>query len=418
MNKIESSQQLLPDVTVLNDLPTDGITCLQYLHKHQHRSEELLVSTSWDGHVRIHNTTSTNRSCVLDYNMNSGPLLSLTTLQSPQFSSSSSTSLVTGGCDGSIRQLDIETSTMTLIGKHVNTNKDVSNSGGTMDSSSQQSSSSSQPVVACSCLASIYPNIVISAGWHQQLHVWDIRMSQSSTSSKTLPQHTISLPGKAFAMDIDPKYHNLIAVATSGRRNCFIDIRYSSDNNNSSSDNHAQVVEDCALIMDRESSLKYQTRCLKFFPDGDSIVVGSIEGRAAVEFLDDLESLRRRPNTTVNVTNNATTSQNTKFAFKCHRINDMVYPVNAVVCHPLYGTFATGGCDGTVGMYHYIYLSLLLSIVCSMYRATYRFFGVLLTCRTHSVHIRIHSILGCHKQEKDYIHCTNLPNIHISIGIQ
>ena len=83
MNKIESSQQplqqqqqLLPDVTVLNDLPTDGITCLHYLHKQplERSDEELLASTSWDGHVRIHNTSSTNRSCVLDYNMNSGPL--------------------------------------------------------------------------------------------------------------------------------------------------------------------------------------------------------------------------------------------------------------------------------------------------------------------------------------------------------
>jgi WD40 repeat protein len=37
-----------------------------------------------------------------------------------------------------------------------------------------------------------------------------------------------------------------------------------------------------------------------------------------------------------------------KYAFKCHRQNDIVYPVNDIAFHPTYGTFATGGCDGTV----------------------------------------------------------------------
>ena len=37
-----------------------------------------------------------------------------------------------------------------------------------------------------------------------------------------------------------------------------------------------------------------------------------------------------------------------KYAFKCHRINDTIYPVNAIAFHPIHGTFATGGADGTV----------------------------------------------------------------------
>ncbi len=36
-----------------------------------------------------------------------------------------------------------------------------------------------------------------------------------------------------------------------------------------------------------------------------------------------------------------------RYAFKCHRSNDIVYPVNAIAFHPTFGTFATGGCDGT-----------------------------------------------------------------------
>ena len=44
------------------------------------------------------------------------------------------------------------------------------------------------------------------------------------------------------------------------------------------------------LLADRESSLKYQTRCVRFFgsPETVGIAVGSIEGRVAIEYMDDL----------------------------------------------------------------------------------------------------------------------------------
>jgi hypothetical protein len=36
-----------------------------------------------------------------------------------------------------------------------------------------------------------------------------------------------------------------------------------------------------------------------------------------------------------------------KYAFKCHRISDTIYPVNTIAFHSQFGTFATGGADGT-----------------------------------------------------------------------
>ena len=44
---------------------------------------------------------------------------------------------------------------------------------------------------------------------------------------------------------------------------------------------------------------------------------------------------------------------NKPFSFRCHRTKDnfgteMIYPVNAIAMHPIYGTFATGGADGSV----------------------------------------------------------------------
>lgn len=39
-------------------------------------------------------------------------------------------------------------------------------------------------------------------------------------------------------------------------------------------------------VFDRESSLKYQTRCVRCFPDGQGFAVASIEGRVALEYFD------------------------------------------------------------------------------------------------------------------------------------
>jgi cell cycle arrest protein BUB3 len=95
--------------------------------------------------------------------------------------------------------------------------------------------------------------------------LWDVR------TSGTAPLFSLALPAKAFCIDYNAQ-HNRIVVGTAGRKTCIIDVR-------------GGKVE---LVLERESSLKYQTRCVKFFPKGNGLVLGSIEGRVAVEFLEDL----------------------------------------------------------------------------------------------------------------------------------
>jgi cell cycle arrest protein BUB3 len=85
----------------------------------------------------------------------------------------------------------------------------------------------------------------------------------------------------------------------------------------------------------RESSLKYQTRCIRAFPDKQGYVLSSIEGRVAVEYLDPKPEVQKK-----------------KYAFKCHRVKEdgveKIFPVNAIAFHNVYSTFATGGSDGFV----------------------------------------------------------------------
>ena len=112
---------------------------------------------------------------------------------------------------------------------------------------------------------------------------------------------------------------NRIVVGTSNRHVLIYDVRNLS-----------------APEQQRESSLKFQTRCIRCFPNGKGYALSSIEGRVAMEYFD-----------------MSAAAQAKKYAFKCHRAVDdkgidTVYPVNALAFHPTHGTFATGGCDGKV----------------------------------------------------------------------
>ena len=252
-----------------------------------------------------------NKSHLTTQAMDCGPILSMAVASS--ISSGVGGVVFAGGIDGSVKQFDVASSSVSLVGMH--------------HSSSTGNDVSSQKV-ACSCLASLgdnNPSLIASAGWDSNFYLWDTRTSGAKAAC------SIELPGKAFSMDATLDGTKVV-VATSGRRMCFFDIRHQQSvavptENDDKENNLAK------LLLNRESSLKYQTRCVKFFPNGIGMAVGSIEGRVAIEYLDD-----------IGIKSNG----KKKYAFKCHRVNDTIYPVNALAFHPTIGTFATGGADGSV----------------------------------------------------------------------
>lgn len=80
-----------------------------------------------------------------------------------------------------------------------------------------------------------------------------------------------------------------------------------------------------------DSVLKYQTRDIKLIPDGSGYVIGSIDGRVAVEYFD---------------------NPSDQFAFRCHRMKlsdvQFVFPVNTLLFRPNTDILFTGGADGCV----------------------------------------------------------------------
>lgn len=154
-------------------------------------------------------------------------------------------------------------------------------------------------------------NLLITGSWDSTIKIWDPKSPNSCIGICNQPDkvYTISLSNEK------------LVVGTAGRHVYIYDMRNMNEPQQK-----------------RESSLKYQTRCVKCYPNGQGYALSSIEGRVAMEYFDPSPEIQAK-----------------KYAFKCHRISqngvDIVYPVNTISFHKGYGTFATGGCDGIVNIW-------------------------------------------------------------------
>lgn len=153
-------------------------------------------------------------------------------------------------------------------------------------------------------------NIIITGSWDKQVKLWDARMPNCIS----IHDHG----EKVFTLDT---CEEKLVVGTDNRRIRIWNLK------------NMQVPE-----QSRDSSLRYQTRCIRCFPNKQGFALSSIEGRVAVEYFDMNSEIQKK-----------------KYAFKCHRskTNDteLIYPVNAISFHNMYNTFATGGSDGMVNIW-------------------------------------------------------------------
>eukprot|EP01095_Lingulamoeba_sp_RSL-Kostka_P002173 TRINITY_DN13061_c0_g1_i1.p1 TRINITY_DN13061_c0_g1~~TRINITY_DN13061_c0_g1_i1.p1 ORF type:complete len:355 (-),score=109.42 TRINITY_DN13061_c0_g1_i1:103-1167(-) len=273
----------------LNDPPTDGITNVEFLD-----SSDFLIASSWDTNVRLYDVK--NNNCISQYS-HSGAVLDC---------SYNDNTIYSGSLDTTIKKYNIQTQTETEIGSHEK---------------------------AVSCVEySTLGNLLITGSWDKNIKLWDERIENNTNSVITIPQNN-----KVFALSV---LKNRLIVGTAERKINIYDIRnlptfQSSSNslNNITIENNAECIE-----QSRESSLKYQTRCIQIFPDLTGYALGSVEGRVAIEYFDPSQEV-----------------QSKKYAFKCHRSKnngiDFVFPVNCIAFHQSYGTFATGGCDHIVNIW-------------------------------------------------------------------
>ncbi|CAG7728841.1 unnamed protein product [Allacma fusca] len=237
-------------------------------------SSQLLVASSWDSYVRLYDVVNNNLRH--KYSHQGHPVLDCALQDTYR--------VYSAGLDGVIMGYDFSSETPSRLGQH--------------DDSVR-------------CIEySTEKNLVVSGSWDTNVKLWDPR-STTCTGSHSQNEQVYSMSLK----------DEMLIVGTSGRKIIVWDFRNMS-----------------APLQQRDSLLKYQTRCLRIFPNKQGYVLSSIEGRVAVEYFD--------PNPEI---------QKKKYAFKCHRIKEggteCIYPVNAISFHSEHSTFATGGSDGFVNVW-------------------------------------------------------------------
>ncbi|KAB5523906.1 WD40-repeat-containing domain protein [Coniochaeta sp. 2T2.1] len=275
--------------------PTDAVSAISFA---PHSPTRFLVS-SWDKNVYLYNIATSEDE-------HTASLLSTFPHQAPVLDvcfGATDDEAYTAGMDWTVCSLDLTNNNQSVLSKHA-------------------------APVRC-VVYSPQSSLVVSASWDSTLHV------HSPSNPDT--HLTISLPGKPHALAASP---TKLVVAMTARLVHIYDLPALATALSTLVSTGTQPA--VTPWQQRESSLKFLTRAVSCMPNDAGYATSSIEGRVAVEWFEDTPE-----------------SQSRKYAFKCHRQTapeeegggDVVYPVNALAFHPVYGTFASAGGDGTVALW-------------------------------------------------------------------
>lgn len=235
----------------------------------------MLMSSSWDRSVRLYDIASSSHLKV-SYTHAGAVLDCCFSDPSHAFS---------GGLDKSLKTFDFNSMMETPVGRHMDAIKCVE---------------------FCPELG-----VCATGSWDKTVKLWDTRQKHCIGTYDQSGE-------KVYSMSVCGER---LIVATSNKKVLVWNLK------------NMQFAE-----QRRQSSLKFQTRCVCSFPTSDGFVLSSIEGRVAVEFLDVDQDVQKK-----------------KYAFKCHRLKEdgveHIYPVTAISFHKIHKTFATGGGDGFVNIW-------------------------------------------------------------------
>lgn len=195
------------------------------------------------------------------------------------------------GCDGQVRAWDVRhgpiPSAVQVVGKH------------------------DQPVRVMKFNPEL--NCLVTGSWDKTVKLWDLR--------SPAPAQSYNFPERVYAMDAKG---DALVVGTADKMINIYNIR---------SGNTA-----CGSY---KSPLSYQLRNIKLFANLEGYAVSCIEGRVALDYFHEMDTLAKIRN------NNAQKPANIKsFVFKCHRHDADIYAVSVLDFYKN-NALLTAGSDGT-----------------------------------------------------------------------
>jgi mRNA export factor len=104
--------------------------------------------------------------------------------------------------------------------------------------------------------------MLVTGSWDKTIKYWDLRQSQ--------PVATVQCQERVYTMDVSGK---LLVVGTADR---YINV--------------INLDEPSKFYKTIQSPLKWQTRAISCFPDSSGFAVGSIEGRCAIQYVEEKDS--------------------------------------------------------------------------------------------------------------------------------
>ena len=228
----------------------------------------LLVGTSWDNQVRAWEVQPNGQAIGKASHAHQQPPLTCCW-------SSDGSKVFSGGCDNQAKMWDLGSNSQQQVAGH------------------------DAPIRHMAWIQEM--NVLVTGSWDKTLRYWDLRQQT--------PVHKHDLPERCYALSVN---YPLLVVGTAERHIQIFNLQSAPH----------QVYDSL------ESPLKYQTRCIKAFPNRTGYLIGSIEGRVAVHHVEKQD-------------------KKNDFTFKCHRgVGNLIYAVNDMAFHPTQGTFVTVGSDG------------------------------------------------------------------------
>ncbi|KAF1970525.1 Poly(A)+ RNA export protein-like protein [Bimuria novae-zelandiae CBS 107.79] len=275
---------LSKDVEVQQGMPSDSISDLAFSPTH-----DFLAMTSWDKYLTIFEVTANGtvgKWRAKTINPQNKEEIPLCLAWSPD-----GTKIAAGGADGHVFYYDLA----------------VLGTGDIVHSHLWQPHSAG--VKGLRWFTFQGKPVLITGSWDKSVKYFDM------STGTPIEMGTLQCQERVYSMDVR---NQLLVIATAERHIHIVNLQ-----------------EPSKIHKTISSPLKWQTRVVSCFSDASGFAVGSIEGRCAIQYVDD-------SNTSLN------------FSFKCHRQQDpanrdiaRVYSVNAISFHPQHGTFSTAGSDGT-----------------------------------------------------------------------